>query len=251
MQVDLNCDMGESFGAYSIGADEAVMPVITSANIACGFHGGDPGVIRRTVQLAGRHGVAVGAHPGFPDLVGFGRRPMVASPEEVEDFVLYQIAAVAGIARAEGVALRHVKCHGALNNMTQRDDALSAAIARAVAAFDGSLILYCMAGSRLLQAGEAAGLRVVSEGFPDRAYESDGTLVSRRTPGAVIHDAAAVVARTVRMVRDGTVVALEGAIVPLRAETLCIHGDNPEAPTLVREIRTGLESNGIAVRAFA
>jgi UPF0271 protein len=161
---------------------------------------------------------------------------MVASPEEVEDFVLYQIAAVAGMARAEGVALRHVKCHGALNNMTQRDEALAAAIARAVAAFDRSLVLFCMAGSRLLPAGEAAGLRA---------------LVSRRKPGAVIHDAATVVARTVRMVRDGTVVALDGTVVPLRAETLCIHGDHPAAATLVREIRTGLEAQGIAVRAVA
>src|SRR5262245_49445384 len=217
MRIDLNCDLGESFGVYSLGQDEAVMAHITSANVACGFHAGDPSVMRRTVRLARAHGVAVGAHPGFPDLVGFGRRAMAATPQEVEDFCAYQIGALAGIAAAEGVRLQHVKAHGELFNMAARDRELADAIARAVAAIDTSLIFFALANSLIVEAGEAAGLRVASEVFADRAYEPDGSLASRRKPGSVIHDAAEVERRVVQMVREGTVRATDGSIIPLKA----------------------------------
>ena len=242
--------MGESFGAYSLGADAEVMSTITSANIACGFHAGDPAVMRATVRLARAHGVAVGAHPGLPDLVGFGRREMQVSPDEVEGMVLYQLGALAAMARAEGVQLQHVKPHGALYNMAARNVTLSDAIARAVRAFDPSLILFGLAGSPMLAAGEAAGLRVASEVFADRAYEPDGSLASRRREGSVIHDADAVAARAVRMVRDGSVVATTGASIALRADTICVHGDTPGAADLARRIRQALESAGVAVASF-
>ncbi|HEX6975415.1 MAG TPA: 5-oxoprolinase subunit PxpA, partial [Vicinamibacterales bacterium] len=203
--------MGESFGAYSIGADRAVMPNISSANVACGYHGGDPGVMRATVRLAREAGVSVGAHPGFPDLAGFGRRDMKLSAAEVEDMVLYQVGALAAIARSEGMALRHVKAHGALYNMAARDGALADAIARATRAFDPGLVLFGLPGSELLRAGRDAGLAVASEGFADRAYEPDGSLTPRSRAGSVIHDANEVVARAVRMVTEGRVVATDGS----------------------------------------
>src|SRR5437588_461366 len=202
MRIDINSDMGESFGAYTIGRDAGLMKSITSANVAAGFHAGDPTGRRDAIRLAKAHGVAVGAHPGFPDLVGFGRRELNVTPGEAEDFVLYQIAAVAGVAAAEGVPMQHVKPHGALFNMAVRSRELSAAIARAVAAFDKTLILFGLPGSEILEAGRAAGLRVAAEVFADRAYEPDGSLASRRKPGSVIHDPDAVVARAVRMVKD-------------------------------------------------
>ena len=182
LSIDLNADVGESFGSHSIGCDAGLLQSVTSASIAAGFHGGDPSVLRDTIRLAKEHGVAVGAHPGFPDLVGFGRREMRVSPREAEDFVLYQVAAVAGVARAEGVTLRHVKPHGALYNMAARDPALASAIARAVASLDRSLILYGLPHSELLKAARAAGLRVAAEGFADRAYERDGSLMARNRP---------------------------------------------------------------------
>ena len=247
--IDINCDMGESFGAYSLGRDAEVMPSITSANIACGFHAGDPAVMRRTVALAREHGVAVGAHPGLPDLVGFGRREMQVSPTEVEDFVLYQIGALAAIAAREGVTLQHVKAHGALYNQAVRDRALADAIARATRAFDASLVFFALPGSALEAAGRDAGLRVACEVFADRAYEPDGTLASRKKPGSVIHDTNAVVERAVAMVRDGRVTATTGATIPLKADTICVHGDTPGAETLARALRAGLERAGIQVRA--
>jgi 5-oxoprolinase (ATP-hydrolysing) subunit A len=250
MRIDINSDVGESFGAYTIGHDAGLMRSITSANIAAGFHGGDPSVLRETIRLAMSQGVAVGAHPGFPDLVGFGRRNLDVTPREAEDLVLYQIAAVAGVARTEGAALQHVKPHGALFNMAVRSADLSAAIARAVAAFDRSLILFGLPGSEILNAGRAAGLRVAAEVFADRAYEADGSLASRRKPGSVIHDAAAVVARAVRMVRDRSVVAIDGSVVPLEADTICVHGDTPGADDLAAKIRMGLEAAGVTVKAI-
>jgi 5-oxoprolinase (ATP-hydrolysing) subunit A len=250
MRVDLNADVGESFGTYSIGHDSALMQVITSANIAAGFHGGDPSVLRNTIRLAKSAGVAIGAHPGFPDLAGFGRRDMQVSAREAEDFVLYQIAAVAGVASAEGVSLQHVKPHGALFNMAARDQALASAIARAVAAFDRQLILFGPPHSELVRAGHAAGLRVAAEGFADRAYEADGSLVSRSKPGAVIHDVDAVVKRAVQIARDHEVVAVDGSTVPLNVETICVHGDTEGADVLARRIREGLEAAGITVTAF-
>ena len=250
MRIDINADVGESFGAYTIGNDVAVMRSITSASVAAGFHAGDPSVLRQTIRLAKSHGVAVGAHPGFLDLVGFGRREMHLRPGDVEDLVLYQIAAVAGVAAAEGVKIQHVKPHGALFNMAARDRTLAAAIASAVACFDRSLILFGLAGSEILTAGRAAGLRVASEVFADRAYEPDGSLCPRTKADAVIHHAAIVVARAVRMVEERTVDAIDGAIVPLEADTICVHGDTPGADSLAAQLRAGLEAAGIVVRSI-
>jgi 5-oxoprolinase (ATP-hydrolysing) subunit A len=248
MRVDLNSDVGESFGAYTIGQDPILLPHVTSANVACGFHAGDPGVMRATVAMARQHGVAVGAHPGFPDLVGFGRRDLHATAQEVEDFVLYQIGALAAIAAAQGVRLQHVKPHGALFNMAVRDSSLADAIARATAAADRSLILFGLPQSELVRAGERAGLRTASEVFADRAYEPDGTLVSRRKPGAVIHDPEAVVARVVRMATDHTVAAVDGSVVRLEVDTICVHGDTRGAADLAARIRQSLERAGVNVR---
>jgi 5-oxoprolinase (ATP-hydrolysing) subunit A len=247
MRIDLNADMGESFGAYTIGADEQVMSNITSANVACGFHGGDPAVMRRTVRLAREARVSVGAHPGFQDLAGFGRREMRVTPQETEDIVLYQIGALAGIARSEGVQLRHVKPHGALYNMAVRDAALAGAIARAVRAFDPSLILFALPGTQLARAGEDCGLAVAAEGFADRSYEPDGSLTPRSRPGAVIHELSSVVDRAVRMATEGKVTASDGSEVLMRVQTICTHGDTPGAQALTRAIRAGLARAGVTV----
>jgi UPF0271 protein len=250
VRIDINSDLGESFGAYTIGHDAGLMKAITSANVAAGFHGGDPSVLRETIRMAKANGVAVGAHPGFPDLVGFGRRELNVTPKEAEDFVLYQVAAVAGVARAEGVALQHVKPHGALFNMAVRNRELSDAIARGVAAFDKTLILFGLPGSEILAAGRAAGLRVAAEVFADRAYEPDGSLASRRKAGAVIHDADAVVARAIQMIKARSVVAVDGSIVKVEADTICVHGDTPGSDVLAAKIRAGLEAAGVTVKAI-
>jgi 5-oxoprolinase (ATP-hydrolysing) subunit A len=250
LRIDLNADVGESFGAYAIGHDAGLMRAITSANVAAGFHAGDPSVLRATIRRAKANGVAVGAHPSFPDLAGFGRREMAVTPREAEDLVLYQIAAVAGVASVEGIALQHVKPHGALFNMAARDRELAGAIARATAAFSPSLILFGLPGSELLKAGRAAGLRVAAEVFADRAYEPDGTLVSRRKPGAILQDADIVVARGVRMATAGTVVAVDGSVVTLPAETICVHSDTPGADVLAAKLRAALDAAGIAVKAI-
>ena len=251
MRIDLNADVGESFGAYAIGHDPGLMKSITSANVAAGFHAGDPTVLRATVRRAKAHGVAVGAHPSFPDLAGFGRREMSMSPREAEDLVLYQIAAVAGVAQVEGVQLQHVKPHGALYNMASRDVALAGAIARAVAAFSHSLILFGPPDSELLKAGRAVGLRVAGEVFADRAYEPDGSLVARKKLGAIIHDVDAVIERSVRMAKEGTVVAIDGSVVRLQADTICIHGDTPGADELAAKLRAALERAGVAIKPMA
>jgi 5-oxoprolinase (ATP-hydrolysing) subunit A len=250
VRIDINSDLGESFGAYTIGNDAGLMRSITSANVAAGFHAGDPSVLRDTIRLARDSEVAVGAHPGFPDLAGFGRRELHVTPREAEDLVLYQVAAVVGVASAEGVTVQHVKPHGALFNMAVKSAELSAAIARAVAAIDRSLILFGLPGSEILAAGRAAGLRVAAEMFADRAYEPDGSLMSRRKPGAVIHDDAAVVARAVKMVRERSVVASDGTVVPLDADTICVHGDTPGSDRLAASLRAAFESAGIIVRAI-
>jgi UPF0271 protein len=251
MRIDLNSDLGESFGPWPMGQDAALMDSITSANVACGFHAGDPGTMRQTLELARNKGVAVGAHPGFPDLVGFGRREMKASPVEVQDFVLYQVAALAGMAQALGLRLQHVKAHGALYNMACRDRALADAVARAVAAFDRSLVLFGLPDSALLEAGTAAGLPVAAEVFADRAYDPDGSLTSRSKPGSVIDDAAKVVERAVRMVTRKEVVAVDGSVIALRADTICLHGDTTGASDLARAVRAGLEQAGVRVTRFA
>jgi UPF0271 protein len=250
MRIDINSDMGESFGAYTIGRDAGLMAAITSANIAAGFHAGDPSVLRDTIRLAKTYRVAVGAHPGFPDLVGFGRRELNVTPREAEDMVLYQIAAVAGVAAAEGVRIQHVKPHGALFNMAVRNAELAGAIARAVAAFDPALILFGLPGSEMFKAGRAAGLRVAAEVFADRAYEADGSLASRRKPGSVITDPALVVTRAVRMVKERMVVAMDGSIVRLHLDTICIHGDTPGSDELAVRLREGLEAAGVMVMAI-
>ena len=247
-KVDLNADVGESFGVYTVGQDSGLMSSITSANVACGFHAGDPSVMRETVRLAVAQGVAVGAHPGFPDLVGFGRRALRTSPAEVEDFVLYQIGALAGIVRAEGGRLTHVKPHGALYNMASVERPIADAVARAVRAFDGGLVLFGLSGSPLLDAGRAAGLTVASEVFADRAYAPDGTLVSRATPGAVIDDLASVVSRAVGMLSEGEVAAVDGEPVSVHADTICVHGDTPGAVELAAGLRAGLEAAGVDVQ---
>jgi 5-oxoprolinase (ATP-hydrolysing) subunit A len=250
MRIDLNADVGESFGAYKLGRDEDLIPLITSANVACGFHAGDPGIMRATVSLAREHKVAVGAHPGFPDLVGFGRRELNASPREVEDGVAYQIGALAGIAAAQGVRLQHVKAHGALYNMAVRSRPLADAIARATVAIDRTLILLGLPGSDLIEAGKRAGLRTAAEGFADRAYQRDGALVPRTQAGAVIDDSDTVVDRAVAMARERAVVAIDGSRLSIDVETICVHGDTPGAAALASRIRQALVSAGIDVRAL-
>lgn len=247
MRIDLNADLGESFGAWPMGQDTQLMPVISSANVACGGHAGDPGTMRRTVRLARAHGVAVGAHPGFPDLLGFGRREIQMSPQEVEDLVLYQVSALAGIARSEGVRLQHVKAHGALYNMACQDEALAEAIAKAVLACDPTLVLFGLPDSALIQAGLDAGLPVAAEAFADRAYHADGGLVSRSVPGSVIHDIDLVVTRAVTMATERTVETVDGPTISFEADTLCVHGDTPGAAALAAAIRRGLEDAGVTI----
>ena len=249
IRVDLNADVGEGFGAYSIGDDPGLMSHITSASVACGFHAGDPGTMRSAILLALQHHVAVGAHPAFPDLHGFGRREMEMSARDVENLVTYQIGALAALAGAEGVGLQHVKPHGALFNMAARDSVLAGAIARATAAVDRGLILFGLPGSQLIAAGTRAGLRTASEGFADRAYRPDGSLVPRTQPGAVIHDAESVVARALMMVREGVVIAADGARVALKVDTVGVHGDTPAAAELARRVREALTQAGVTVRA--
>jgi UPF0271 protein len=249
-RADLNADVGEASSGGPAGQDSALMPHITSANVACGFHAGDPGVMRATVALAREHGVAVGAHPSFPDPEGFGRRELQFSPSDVEDFVAYQVGALAAIAAAQGVRLQHVKPHGALFNMAVHDAALADAIARAAAVIDRTLILVGLAGSEIVAAGKRAGLRTASEGFADRAYQPDGTLVSRQQPGAVIHDPDRVVPRAVRMVCDQAVEAIDGSRVSLTIDTVCVHGDTPGAADLAARIRAALVDAGVEVKAI-
>jgi 5-oxoprolinase (ATP-hydrolysing) subunit A len=250
MRVDLNADAGESFGAWALGDDAALFSHVTSVNVACGFHAGDPSVIRRTIRLAVGRGVRIGAHPGYPDLQGFGRRAMALTSGEVEDLVLYQVAALLGMAAAEGVRLAHVKPHGALYNQGATDPALASAIARAVASIDPRLVLVGPAGSALIQAATDAGLPTAAEAFADRAYLSDGSLAPRHLAGALIHDVDIVARRAIRIVRDGRVRSLDAdRDVLVRADTLCIHGDTPGAPELARTVRAALEGAGVRVAA--
>jgi 5-oxoprolinase (ATP-hydrolysing) subunit A len=249
--MDVNADLGESFGAWTLGDDARLVEHLTSANLACGFHAGDFRVMEATVALCHDAGVAVGAQPGYPDLLGFGRRAMPFEPAEVESLVRYQIGALEAFCRAAGVEMQHVKPHGALYNMAAADAGLAAAIARAVLAFDASLILFGLPGSALLEAGRAAGLRVATEAFADRAYQRDGTLAPRSIPGAVISEPSAVVSRAIRMVSEGVVTAIDGTDVQVAADTLCVHGDTPGAGQLAASVRSGLEAAGIPVAAIA
>ena len=246
-RVDLNADVGESTGAVRHGDDEGVMPFITSANIACGFHAGDPAVMRATVALARAHGVSVGAHPGFRDLAGFGRRELAVSPQEAEDLVAYQVGALAGIAAAQGVRLTHVKPHGALYNMAARDRALADAVVRGVRAVDAGLVVFGLSGSALVASALAAGMRAASEAFSDRGYLANGSLAPRDMAGAVVSDPDLVAQRAMAMVLEQQVIAVDGAAVALSVDTLCVHGDTPGAGRLAAAVRHALESAGIAV----
>lgn len=247
--VDLNCDTGESFGAWTLGADAELLSEVTSANIACGYHAGDPATMRRTIDLALARGVALGAHPGLPDLAGFGRRVIEVSIDDAYDMVVYQVGALAAFAAARGARLAHVKPHGALYNMAAARPPLAAAIAGAVRDVDRSLMLFGLAGSALVAAARAAGLVAVEEVFADRRYAPNGALVARSEAGAVIKDANAAVAQAVRMVRDGRVTAIDGTELPVRADTICIHGDTPGAASHARALRAALTAAGIEVSA--
>ena len=247
--LDINCDMGESFGAWTIGNDSAVMPLITSANIACGFHGGDPATIRKTVALAVQAKVAVGAHPSLPDLVGFGRRTMQITAQEMYDLVLYQAGAVAAFAHAAGVPLHHVKCHGALYNMAATDEGLSIAMVRAVKDLGGRVLLYALAGSKMVAAAQQLGLDVVQEVFADRAYEDNGTLRPRSLTGAMIEDETFAVARVIDMVQRGQVQSYAGKPIAVSAGTVCLHGDQPGALKFATTLRQACRQHGITVAA--
>jgi UPF0271 protein len=251
MRIDLNCDMGESFGAYKIGLDEEVIKYITSANIACGWHAGDPLVMDKTVKMAVDHGVGVGAHPGYPDLVGFGRRNMDCSPDEIRNYIIYQIGALQAFCAANGARLRHVKPHGNLYNTAVENESVARAIAEAIVSVSQNLIYVALAGAggeKVTQIGKEIGLNVAHEAFADRAYTPEGTLVSRREPGAVIKDRETVAERVLMMAKEGKVIAVDGTEILLEAETICVHGDTPGAVDLVKGIRERLEAEGMDVR---
>ncbi|HET6546549.1 MAG TPA: 5-oxoprolinase subunit PxpA [Rhodanobacteraceae bacterium] len=249
-KIDLNCDMGESFGAWRMGQDAEVMPWISSANIACGFHAGDPAIMQRTVAMARAHGVAIGAHVALPDLAGFGRRELRVTPAETYAFSLYQIGALAGFARAAGSALAHVKPHGALYNMAARDAALADAIAQAVRDFDARLILVGLAASELPRAGERAGLAVAHEAFADRRYDDDGRLAPRGEADAVIGNGDAAAAQAVAICTCGLVTTRNGSTRRIHADTLCVHGDRADAGLFAQRLRTALDAAGVRVAAL-
>ncbi|MGB3288091.1 MAG: 5-oxoprolinase subunit PxpA [Burkholderiaceae bacterium] len=245
--IDLNCDMGESFGAWKMGQDEEILPYVTSANIACGFHAGDPATMRKTVAAAIRHGVSLGAHPGLHDLEGFGRRSMDISPQHAYDIVVVQVGALAGVAASQGGRLRHVKAHGALYNMASKNRELAAAIARAVHDVDASLVLYALAGSVQVDAAREAGLKVAQEVFADRSYQGDGSLTPRTQPNAMIEDPDVSIRQVLRMIKEGKVGTAQGGDAEVVADTLCVHGDQPGAVVFAKAIRKALAAEGIAV----
>lgn len=245
--IDLNCDMGESFGAWTMGNDREVLPYVTSANIACGFHAGDPTVMRQTVAFALQHGVALGAHPGLPDLAGFGRRSMAISPEAVYDLVIVQVGALAAVAASQRARLHHVKAHGALYNMAASDRSIALAIAAAVRDIGPSLTLYALAGSVQAEVAQDAGLNVAHEVFADRSYQDDGTLTPRDQHNALITDVDEAVAQALQIIKQGTVTTVSGKEIPLQAHTLCLHGDQPHAAEFARMLRTVFEEEDIAV----
>jgi UPF0271 protein len=248
-KIDLNCDMGESYGAWKMGADAEVMPYISSANIACGFHAGDPATIRKTVRLAVDRGVAVGAHPSLPDLMGFGRRVMRISPQDMYDLIIYQAGAVEAFARVAGTKLHHVKCHGALYNMAVMDEGLSEAMVKAVKDLGSGIILYVLSQSTNFQIAKKAGIPVAGEVFADRGYSDDGTLAPRDKPGGMIEDPQASVKQVLGMIEEGYVTSLAGKRVAVSADTLCLHGDQPGAVTFARKLRETFKERGISVAA--
>jgi 5-oxoprolinase (ATP-hydrolysing) subunit A len=248
-RVDLNCDLGESFGAYTIGKDEEMLRFVTSANIACGFHAGDPEVMRKTVKLALKNDVAIGAHPGLPDLIGFGRRMMDITPREAYDMVVYQVGALAGFVKSEGGTMQHIKPHGALYNMAAKRKDLAEAIAEAVYKVNPQLILFGLSGSELVCAGERIGLQTANEVFADRTYQMDGSLTPRNQPDALIDDHQQAISQVSRMVKEGIVLSRQGKDVAIKADTICIHGDGQHALVFARQIREVLKSSGISVKA--
>ncbi len=247
-QIDLNCDLGESFGAYTIGRDGEVIPFITSANVACGFHASDPMVMKETVRLAKENGVAVGAHPGFLDLMGFGRREMKISPEEAKAYVQYQIGALQAICKAEGVILQHVKPHGALYNMAGKDYALAEALCQGVKEVNPELVMLVLSGSEMQRAAENLGLKVAKEVFADRAYEVDGSLVNRKKPGAMITDEDEAIARVIRMVKEKKVQTVDGVDIDIEADSVCVHGDGEKALLFVDKLRKSFLEEGIELK---
>ncbi|TDF92022.1 LamB/YcsF family protein [Paenibacillus piri] len=248
--VDLNCDMGESFGAYSLGRDAEILAYVTSANIACGFHAGDAGTMRKTVKLALDNGVGIGAHPGLQDLIGFGRRKMDISPKEAYEIAVYQIGALWGFVRSEGGTMQHVKAHGEFYNMAAVNPGLAEAIAEAVYKVDPELILFGLAGSELIKAGEKAGLRTASEVFADRTYQSDGSLTSRRQPDAMITDDQVAVKQVIRMVNEGKILSRQNIDIGIQADTICIHGDGAHALEFAQNINESLKQAGITVQSI-
>ena len=249
-RIDINCDMGEGFGAYELGADEEILEFVTSANIACGYHAGDPSVMRKTVRLALDKGVAIGAHPGLPDLAGFGRRNMALSPQEAYDITVYQIGALYGFIRAEGAIMQHVKPHGALYNMAAQSKGLAEAIAEAVYKVNPELVLFGLSGSELIAAGEKIGLQTASEVFADRTYQQDGSLTPRRHVDAVIADTETAMQQVIRMIKEGKVRSLQGQDILLKADTICIHGDGAHALAFAQSIRHVLQDEAVQVKSF-
>ena len=250
LKIDLNCDLGESFGNYKIGLDEEVIKYVSSANIACGFHASDPLVMEKTVRLAKEAGVGVGAHPGFPDLVGFGRRNMNVSSAELKAMVTYQLGALDAFCRANKITLQHVKAHGAMYNMAAKDEKMALTIAEAIGEYNPCLILLGLSGSQMLKAAQTVGIPFKKEVFADRAYEEDGSLVARTKPGAMIEDENEAIQRIIDMVRFGKVRAITGKEIPVEPDSVCVHGDNPKALDFVVKIRKRLEEEGITVIAM-
>jgi len=251
MKIDINCDMGESFGSYIIGEDEKIIEYITSANIACGFHAGDPMIMDKTVRLAKEHGVAVGAHPGYPDLQGYGRRNLETFPGEIRNYLLYQIGALEAFVKASGLILQHVKPHGALYNLAARDEKTAREVIEAVRIYNPELILVMLSGSPGAQMAAASGLRIAQEAFPDRAYLNDGRLAPRSMAGAVIHDVEQVKERVIHILKTGRLITIEGREISLKADTFCIHGDTPGAWELAKSIREALKESGLEAAPLA
>ncbi|MBE7024484.1 MAG: LamB/YcsF family protein [Ruminococcaceae bacterium] len=249
--IDLNSDLGESFGAYTIGRDKDILPLVSSANVACGFHAGDPTIMAKTAAYCKESGTAIGAHPGFADLQGFGRRNMQLSPEDAKHLVIYQVGALDAFCKSEGISLQHVKPHGALYNMAAKDAALAKAICEGIYTYNPSLILLGLANSEMLRAAREIGLPHAAEVFADRAYEDDGTLVARSKPGAMIHDEDLAVSRVIRMIKNRTVTTVSGREIEICPDSVCVHGDSEKALLFVKKIRSALEKEGIAIKPIA
>ncbi|MDR2505641.1 MAG: LamB/YcsF family protein [Oscillospiraceae bacterium] len=249
--VDLNSDLGESFGAYNIGNDSGIIPLVSSANLACGMHAGDPVVMANAVKLCAAHGVSIGAHPGYPDMQGFGRRELALTPSEADMYVRYQLGALSAVAESLGGRVTHVKLHGAIYNRAAKDYALASAICEGLAKVNPSLIFLGLANSEMIRAAAGAGLRAASEVFADRAYEDDGTLVARSKPNSMIHDEDEMVARVIRMIKRDEVVSVNGKIVPIKCDSVCVHGDGARALAFVKRLREAFADNDIEARKMA